>query len=176
MKQTAFELGEHLLLRNISYYPSPILWEKWDIDSLDIKFNKWKVIKYLNDDGDDLNIDISKVPNDKGGLYLFYVNCNQISGISELPFYVGRAQLTEGQNLRKRVREYFTKFSKDDERPKITRMFKYWSKELYLAFLVLENNICIVDLEKKLINSLLLPMNDEIPDKETKEAVKAFNL
>ncbi len=55
-------------------------------------------------------------------------------------------------------------------------MFKYWGKELHLAFLVLDDNMNIIDLEKKLINSLLLPMNDEIPDKEIKQATKAFSL
>lgn len=176
MKQSAFELGEHLVSRQVTYIASPILWEKWDIEIIDLSFDKWQVIKYLNEDGDDFNSDIEQLPNNKGGLYLFFANCNNITGISELPFYVGRAQLTEGQNLRKRVREYYTKFAREDERPKITRMFKYWGNELYLAFLELDDNLGIVDLEKKLINSLLLPMNDEIPDTEIRQAKKAFNL
>ena len=53
-------------------------------------------------------------------------------------------------------------------------MFKYWGAQLHLAFLELNDNTEIVDLEKYLINSLLLPMNDQIPEKEIREAVKAF--
>lgn len=173
MKQSAFKLGEHLKLREIPYKISPMLWDKWDID-IDLDFNNWTTIKFLNDQGKDFNNDINLIPNDKGGLYLFFVKCKTISGITEFPFYIGRAQLTKGQNLRKRVREYFTKHSKDEERPKITKMFNYWSKELHLAFIEIEENDDIIDLEKKIINSLLLPMNDQIPDKETRDGVKAF--
>jgi hypothetical protein len=176
MRQSAFELGEHLVSRQVTYIASPFLWEKWDIGTIDLSFDKWTIIKYLDEDGNDFNTEIEKLPNNKGGLYLFFVNCSNIPGISELPFYVGRAQLTEGQNLRKRVREYFTKFARNNERPKITRMFKYWGNELHLAFLELDDNSDIVDLEKKLINSLLLPMNDEIPDIEIRQAINAFNL
>lgn len=176
MIQSAFDLGEHLKLREVTFKVSPVLWEKWDITDFDLNFNYWTKIKFLNDNLDDFHDDISLVPNDKGGLYLFYVNCKTITGISEIPFYIGRAQITDGQNLRKRVREYFNKFSRNNERPKITRMFNYWKKDLHLAFYELDNNVEIVDLEKKLINSLLLPMNDEIPDMETRQAIKAFNL
>lgn len=173
MKQPAFELGEHLKLREVSYKISPLLWEKWDLD-IDLNFNKWTIIKFLNDTGDNFNDDIKKVPNKSGGLYLFFVKCNTISGITEFPLYIGRAQLTKNQNLRKRVREYFTKFFREDERPLITKMFKYWSKDLHLAYIEIEENDDIIDLEKKIINSLLLPMNNEIPDKETRDGVKAF--
>ena len=174
MLNSAFDLGEHLKLREISYTASPVLWNKWDIKTLDMRFENWKVIKFLNLRGDDFNYKIAEVPNKKGGLYLFFINCKTITGITEFPLYVGRAQLTEGQNLRKRVREYYNKFAKEGERPKITRMFKYWSNEIYLAYYELDDNLEIVDLEKKLINSLLLPMNDEIPDTEIRQAVKAF--
>lgn len=174
MIQSAFDLGEHLKLREITYRVSPEIWKKWDITNFDLNFTKWTKIKFLNDELTDFHNDISLVPNDKGGLYLFYVNCKTITGITEIPFYIGRAQITENQNLRKRVREYFTKFSRDNERPKITRMFKYWREDLYLAFYELDDNLDIIDLEKKLINSLLLPMNDEIPDLDTKTAIKAF--
>jgi len=174
MLNSAFDLGEHLKLREISYLVSPILWSKWDIRGFDMRFKNWKTIKFLNLRGDDFNYKITQVPNNKGGLYLFFINCKTIVGITELPLYIGRAQLTDGQNLRKRVREYYTKFAKEDERHKITRMFKYWSHEIHLAYYELDDNLEIIDLEKKLINSLLLPMNDEIPDKEIRQGVKAF--
>ncbi len=102
MKQPAFDLGEHLTLRHITYYPSSFLWEKCGLETLDLNFSKWEVIKYLNDSGDNFNIEIEKVPNDKGGLYLFFVNCNIISGITELPFYVGRATINRWTKFKKK--------------------------------------------------------------------------
>lgn len=174
MIASAFDLGEEIKLRTLEYRVSNSLWGKYALPPLDISFKNWITIKYLNDAGDGFNPDIKTIPNDKGGLYLFYAKCPIITGITNYPFYVGRAQLTEGQNLRKRVKEYFSKFSKEDERPKITRMFKYWSADLHLAYFVLDENDDVIDFEKKLINSLLLPMNDQIPDQEIRQAIKAF--
>jgi excinuclease UvrABC nuclease subunit len=174
MIDSAFDLGEEITLRTIEYKAFSTLWRKYTLPTLDISFRNWETIKYLNDQGDDFNPLIDNVPDDKGGLYLFYAQCHIITGITDYPFYIGRAQLTENQNLRKRVKEYFSKYSKENERPKITKMFKYWSSDLYLAYFVLEENNDVVDLEKKLINSLLLPMNDQIPDQEIRQAIKAF--
>ncbi len=174
MIASAFDLGEEITLRTLEYRAFNTLWRKYTLPTLDISFKNWKTIKYLNEGGDDFNPLIDTVPDDKGGLYLFYAQCPIITGITDCPFYIGRAQLTVNQNLRKRVKEYFSKFSKDDERPKITRMFKYWSADLHLAYFILDDNEDVIDFEKKLINSLLLPMNDQIPDKEIRQAIKAF--
>ncbi len=174
MLNIAFDLGEKLNNQKISYYLHKPLWEKFDYPNLNLNFNNWQSIKYLNENGDDFSDEIKNVPNDKGGLYLFYIKCEILSGITEYPFYIGRAKSTKHQNLRKRVKEYFQKYLRKDERPKITKMFAYWSKELHLAYFVIDDNCEIVDLEKKLINSLLLPMNDEIPDTIIKQAVSGF--
>ena len=174
MIASAFDLGEKLNNNIVSYYLHKPLWERFNFPNVNLQFNNWHSIKYLNANADDFDAAIETVPNNSGGLYLFYAKCNIIAGITEFPFYIGRAQLTENQNLRKRVKEYFQHFSRNDERPKITRMFKYWASDLHLAYFVLDNNIDVIDLEKQLINYLLLPMNDEIPDKEIKQAIKAF--
>jgi hypothetical protein len=174
MNVSAFELGEKLNNQLVSYYLHKPLWDRFSFHNLNLQFSNWNSIKYLNANGDDFDAAIDTVPNNSGGLYLFYVKCNILSGITEYPFYIGRAQFTEHQNLRKRVKEYFQKYSRNDERPKITRMFKYWANDLYLAYFLLNNNANIVDLEKQLINFLLLPMNDEIPDQQIKQAIKAF--
>jgi hypothetical protein len=174
MLRSAFDLGEEMKLRTLEYITHPDLWDKFIIPAIDLSFVNWTSIKYLNDDATAFNDDISQVPNDTGGLYLFYIKCSIITGITEYPCYIGRAQLTEKQNLRKRVREYFTHYARDDERPKITKMINYWGKQLYLAFLPLPNNAFVVDFEKGLINSLLLPMNDKIPDQEISQGISAF--
>lgn len=176
MDAAAFALGEEINNRRVSYALHKTLWEKFHYPHIDLNFSNWNSIKYLNDDGSDLNAEIMTVPNDRGGLYLFYVKCPVITGITEFPFYIGRAQLTNGQNLRKRTKEYYQKFAKEDERPKITTMMKYWGKDLYLAYYPLDDNEDIRDVEKDVINSLLLPMNDSVPDKQTKQAIKAFEI
>lgn len=174
MLNSAFDLGEHINLRKVTYTVSSLVWKKYVVPGIDISFSRWASIKYLNESGDDYHDDILKVPNDKGGIYLFYAKCPIIPGITEYPFYIGRAKLTEKQNLRKRVKEYYSQYKREVDRPKIKFMFKYWAEELHLAFLPLNENEQIVDLEKTLINSLLLPMNDQIPDKEIRDAIKAF--
>lgn len=174
MLNSAFELGERLKLRKLSFNLSNELWQKWDVNEFDLNFENWEKTKYLNDSNDDLHNNLNNIPNNKGGLYMFYINCKTIVGITEMPLYIGRAQFTDNQNLRKRVKEYFQKYNRTDERPKITKMFNYWADDLYLAYYILDENEDVINIEKKLINSLLLPMNDEIPDQEIRQAVKAF--
>lgn len=174
MIASAFELGEKLNNQSVYYYLHRPLWDRFDFKNCDISFSNWSSIKYLNGTVDDFDPLINTIPNDCGGLYLFYIKCGVINEMTVFPFYIGRAQFTDGQNLRKRVKEYYQKYFRNNERPKITRMFKYWSADLYLAYLPINNNIEIIDLEKQLINYLLLPMNDEIPDQEIKQAIKAF--
>jgi len=174
MTVDAFSLGEELELRTVEYKLHCDLWNNFNFPDLNLSFNNWTKTKYLKENADDFDNSINNIPDDKGGLYMFYVKCKIISGITEYPLYVGRAQLTEHQNLRKRVKEYFNKYQRTNERPKITKMFKYWKNNLYLAYFPLDNNEDIISIEKQFINSLLLPMNTEIPDTEVKQAIKAF--
>ena len=175
MIDSAFELGEEIKLRQLAYSLHPELWVKYDLTALDLNFENWQTIKYLNDAGTQLNTDVENlIPNNKGGLYMFSIDCPVIVGRTEYPVYIGRAFLTEHQNLRKRCKEYFQKFARSNERPKITKMFKYWKHELYLSFYPIDENDDIENFEKKLINSLLLPFNDQIPDAQIAPAVKAF--
>lgn len=174
MNESAFILGEELELRKVEYKLHLDLWNKFNFPNLDLRFDNWTKIKYLNANADALEADVENVPENTGGLYMFYVKCEIVSGITEYPLYVGRAQFSEHQNLKKRVKEYFQKYYKNNERPKITRMFKYWASELYLAYITLAENGEINDLEKQFINSLLLPMNTKIPDTEISQAISAF--
>lgn len=171
---TAFQLGEEIKLREVPFKLHKALWDKFDFPGLDLRFDQWNKIKYLNDTADDFNASINNIPNNQGGLYMFYVRCEIITGLTEYPLYIGRAQLTQHQNLRKRVKEYFQKYARNNERPKITRMFQYWANDIHIAYYTLVDNEDIIDLEKQIINSLLLPMNDEIPDTEIRQAIQAF--
>jgi hypothetical protein len=176
MNTPAFEFGEHLKLREVSYKLSDRLWNKYDCEGLNLDFpSEWSQLKFLNADATSFSDDIHRLPNDKGGVYMFFVKCHILPGITEFPLYIGRARLTDGHNIRVRIRAYFTKYRNGKERrPLILKMIKYWGKELYIAFRVLDDNQEIVDLERKLINGLLLPMNTEIPDTEIRSARDAF--
>lgn len=174
MLNSAFKLGEELKLRTVPFPLHPNLWSKYDISAVDLSMINWSTIKYLNDEGDGFGPDIGNLPNNEGGIYLFSIHCPVIIGHTEFPVYIGRAQSTKNQNLRKRCREYFTKYAREDERPLITKMIEYWGKYLYLSYFVLDDNQDTIDYEKKLINSLLLPFNNAIPDIEIRQAIKAF--
>lgn len=176
MDGNAFDIGADLNSKRIRYFLSNSLWLKFGSASKILDFPSWKSIKYLNENGTNLNSAISKIPDNQGGLYLFFVPCPVLPGLTEFPLYIGRAQLTENQNLRKRVKEYFQHYMRDDERPKIYRMLKLWGPELMVAYHEFEENSDTIDLEKRIINSTLFPMNDQIPDKELKAAIKAFEL
>lgn len=174
MDIAAFELGEQLNNRKVNYILHKEMWNKFNYPEVELDFFNWRKLKYLNDDSSDFNPEVNNVPDNSGGLYLFYIKCHILTGITEYPLYIGRAQLTEGQNLRKRIKEYFQKYSKNNERPKIFKMFQYWSNELFLAYYPLTDNENIINIERDIINALILPMNDLIPDKQIREAIKAF--
>ncbi|MCL7987093.1 hypothetical protein M8998_03955 [Sphingobacterium sp. lm-10] len=175
MTNAAFDLGEEIKLHTLEFKLHVGLWNKFSkTGKLDLSISNWKSIKYLNTTATALHDDVASIPNRVGGLYLFTIKCDILPGITEFPVYIGRAQKTETQNLRKRCKEYFQKFAKTNERPLVTKMFKYWDKNIFLYYLPLATNHDIINDEKDLINSLLLPFNTEIPDAETKQATLAF--
>lgn len=176
MDNKAFDLGSELNNRKVRYILSDDLWSRYDLNTFNLDFTTWPSVKYLNNDGSELNTEVSNIPKGNGGLYLFYVPCPVLPGIMEFPLYIGRAQKTAGQNLRKRVKEYFQLYNSDDERPKIYKMLQLWGSQLRVAYHVLDENSDVIELEKRIINSTLLPMNDQIPDSDIKAAVKAFEL
>ena len=174
MQGSAFELAENIDKKRVLYKLHQPMWSMYDLSAIDLNLENWTTVKYMNETGDGFHEDIGQIPNNTGGIYLFSIKCPLIPGMTDFPAYIGRAKLTEGQNIRKRCREYFTKWYRSDERPKITRLINYWGKDLYLSFMEIGDNDDIVHFEKYLINSLLLPFNDKIPDKEIQDAIKAF--
>lgn len=176
MTNSAFHLGEEIRLRTVEFRLHTHLWNNFNSDGkIDLSLANWQSIKYLNANADGLHNDVSHIPNNSGGLYLFTIKCDIIPGATEFPVYIGRAQKTAQQNLRKRCKEYFQKYARSNERPKITRMFEYWADNLHLYYILLPENQAIIDYERELINSLLLPFNDQVPEQEYKQAIKAFS-
>ena len=108
--------------------------DKWDSMDEDIKrivSRKWSNIKYLNDDGE-LSSEISKLPDDKGGIYIFLLSPDLINGLHRYIMYVGRARRQADFSLQKRCRHYIR-----DTRPLIAEMVGNWGKYLYLYYLPL---------------------------------------
>lgn len=148
--------------------------DKWD--SLDpsvrsvIVGGGWKSIKYFQDDGRTLSTSINELPDDSGGIYVFFVRPELIPDIHLYVMYIGRARRKNNTySLQKRCRDYAT-----DTRPKISTMRKYYGKFLYLAYLPLADDTLITKVEKELIRVVIPPCNADIYDYNVLPAVSAF--
>jgi GIY-YIG catalytic domain. len=115
---------------------------------------------------------MSDLPTNTGGIYLFVAKPNLIPNSHFYLLYVGRAHYTYNQNLRKRCKEYI----KEQSRPKVKRMIEGWGQYLYVRYLPLTDNDLIDSIESEIINKVLPPFNDMIPDKQIRTAVKAFSV
>lgn len=155
----------------IDFILDPHLWDKCGQEIIDSINTTWSEVKFLDESTYTLHESMGFLPNDKGGIYIFIAKPNIIPGSHLYIFYIGRSLITKSQNLRKRCSEYYK-----DKRPKVSRMIKNWGKYLYIRYLPLDDNDFISELEKTLINSILPPCNDEIPNKEIKAVVKAFSM
>lgn len=149
----------------------PELWNDFSIDDFNLNDAVFCEIKFLNEDGDDMHEQMNQLPSDTGGIYFFYIRTGILKNSDHL-VYIGRAKHTDAQNLKKRCRSYFQKYP--NERPKINWMIREWGPYLYLRYISLTDNTLISKLEENLINALLPPFNEEIPNKTIKRAVSAF--
>ena len=53
-------------------------------------------------------------------------------------------------------------------------MIDGWRKYLFIRYLPLTDNTCIDKIEAELINKILPPFNDQIPDQVIRNAVQAL--
>ncbi len=154
----------------IHFIVSPELWECFDMNLSAIINCTWEEAKFLDLDNN-IHPSMHNLPINKGGIYVFIAKPNIIPNTHMYIMYIGRALNTQTQNLRKRCGEYYA-----EKRPKIKRMIESWGKYLYIRYLPLEDNSQIEALERELINRILPPFNDAIPDMEIRDAVKAFSV
>lgn len=165
------DLIDGMKLRNKTFILNPTNeWQDFPDELKRIVNRPWSEIKYFL--GDTLNPEINTVPNNCGGIYLFCIKPNVIPDVHLYLAYIGRAQNTQYQNLRKRVKEYATEVT----RPNICELKRHWGSYLYLRYLPLptENNDCINRLEKELIKTILPPFNDIYPEVYNQAANAAF--
>lgn len=152
------------------------LWGAFDCDILNvIRRAEWKTFKYFSINRI-VSEHINSIDDTKGGIYVFYVSPEIIPKRQRILLYVGRAHISQRQNLRKRVKEYVRYLPPDYARPKISWMMKEWGDYLYCSYIELEDNVLIDQIEKELIIKLIPPFNDMIPDKKISAAVKAAGL
>jgi hypothetical protein len=158
---------------NIRFILNTALWDSFDLDVLGIISHpqSWREVKLLDPDGKK-NPQLRVIPNDKGGIYLFLAKPNILPESCLYLMYIGRAHITATQNLRKRCSRYPT----EKKRPKIKRLIEQWGQHLYCRYLPLDDNTIIDNVEGELIRKILPPFNDEIPDQEIRDAVKAFTM
>lgn len=154
----------------IHFILSPELWGCFDSALCTLINCTWEEVKFL-DSNEDMHPSMDNLPTNKGGIYAFVAKPNIIPNTHMYIMYIGRALNTPSQNLRKRCGEYYT-----EKRPKIKRMIESWGQYLYIRYLPLDDNSTIEALEKELINKILPPFNDSIPDVDIRDAVKAFSV
>ena len=161
------------LLYEITYYHNPNRWLDNIVENDNsIRFSQnWSdEIKYLNDTNDSVSDSINSLPNDTGGVYLFYIKGVNLCFIENYIVYIGRCKITPNQNIRKRAKEYFT-----DNRSQISKLFRNWSQHIYYRYYPEINNEVIDNLEVKLIRAILPPFNEKIPDRiDIQDTVLAF--
>ena len=157
----------------ISFILNTTLWNSFNSDALSIisPTQSWDEVKLLDPEGK-RNPQLSTIPNDKGGIYLIMAKSNILPESHLYLMYIGRARISTTQNLRKRCSQYPV----EKKRPRIKRLIEQWGQYLYIRYLPLDDNNTIDFVERELINKIIPPFNDEIPNKEIRDAVKAFSM
>ena len=173
------DLVTHLSCEKTHIRMVPFLWKsiKEDVLQLVQKDAQWKTFRYLNDDGTLNQIGINSIDRKKGGIYTYYISPEIIPEQQRVLMYIGRAHITNEENLRDRVRSYYRYYRIDDtKRPMIHRLFANWGLYLFCSFIELDDNNIIDSVEAELINKLLPPCNSRITDVTISIAVKADGL
>lgn len=159
----------------LEYFHNPLRWNDnmIELNNPIRNVNHWsQEIKYISDDGNRISDDILNLPNDIGGIYMFYIKGNNLPFIENHILYIGRCKITEHQNIRKRAKEYYT----DTKRQLIAKMFRLWKHNIYYRFYADNDNDRIDQNEVQLIRSILPPLNEKIPNKlEIQPTIPAFN-
>lgn len=157
-------------------YPCPRLWKQYkDITSLFCVEDAWSdYIKYLNE-RNEISAEIKALPNDYGGIYVFFIQGDNLPFCERYLAYIGRARYTDKENLRRRLMQYLRESNrKDGKRPLIKKLFFNWKEHLYIRYYKSKDNSIIDKGESALINAILPPFNTKLTDYKFKEPQKAF--
>jgi hypothetical protein len=174
MNYRAFIEEDEAALFEVPYYHKPQRWLDNAVNAnnpiMDIQ-NWSQEIKYIDAQNDGISQDIKNIPNNTGGIYIFFIKGITLPFIENYILYIGRCKFTQNQNIRKRAKEYFS-----DERTMIKRMFKHWKNHLYYRYYPDTDSQRIAENEIRLIRTILPPLNEAIPDRlEIQQTVPAFS-
>lgn len=178
MNYRAFIDDKDLIYR-IEYYHNPQRWidNMQDMSNPIMDVNNWSPeLKYFKTDIDEVSDEISNLPNNTGGIYMFYIKGICLPFIENYILYIGRCKFTDGQNIRKRANEYFLNDYRKGKRIMIQRMLNHWKEYLYYRYYPDTDNNRIDTNESILIRSIFPPFNEVIPDRmDIQQTVPAFN-
>lgn len=152
----------------------PSRWSEYE-DFLNIGETDWKEYKYFDELGN-VSEEVKKMPNDKGGIYLYVVKPPVPIKYTPIIMYVGRAHNNgNSQNLRKRVINY-AREAKDlyRGRQSVRLLFSRYAEHLYVMYIPLDKNADIDRLEKELISVIVPACNKDLIQKSLKEGRNAF--
>lgn len=150
-----------------SYYMTPSRWSHaiGSIPEVQDEAKWMPPVKYMNSTNDDISDDIRNLPNDVGGIYVFFIQGPSLPFLERYIAYIGRAQLTDSQTIRKRAKEYYPESQKVDGRIKIVKLFEHWKEYLYFQYFPCKDNTVIQRCEANLIHAIFPPFNDDIAEK-----------
>ncbi|RGI47114.1 MULTISPECIES: GIY-YIG nuclease family protein [unclassified Roseburia] len=172
---TLYDLVESdLMSYKVNFILSPELWDKFDLEGIDVDYSKWDRAKMIGDDGG-ISSETNRIPKDCGGIYVYTIVSSIIPNGGNYLMYIGKATKTETENLRARVRSYKKQFGDKYNRSKLHSLFTKWGDYVYVYYLPMSSTSKdITELEDRLIAAYgRPPCNKEILIKTVKDAVDA---
>lgn len=153
---------------------SPELWEKFNLEGINVDYSKWARVKMMDADKE-LSDETNRIPNDCGGIYVYVIVSPIIPNGGNYLMYIGKATKTESENLRARVRTYKKQFGEKYNRSKLHNMFTKWGEYVYVYYLPMKSSAAdIKEIEDRLIAAYgRPPCNKEILIRSVKDAVDA---
>lgn len=163
-----------LMSYKVNFILSPELWDKFDLEGIDVDYSKWDRAKMIGDDGG-ISSETNRIPKDCGGIYVYTIVSSIIPNGGNYLMYIGKATKTETENLRARVRSYKKQFGDKYNRSKLHSLFTKWGDYVYVYYLPMSSTSKdITELEDRLIAAYgRPPCNKEILIKTVKDAVDA---
>ena len=172
---TLYDLVESdLMSYKVNFILSPELWDKFDLEGIDVDYSKWDRAKMIGDDGG-ISSETNRIPKDCGGIYVYTIVSSIIPNGGNYLMYIGKATKTETENLRARVRSYKKQFGDKYNRSKLHSLFTKWGDYVYVYYLPMSSTSKdITELEDRLIAAYgRPPCTKEILIKTVKDAVDA---
>lgn len=156
----------------MTFILSPELWEKFNLEGINVDYSKWARVKMMDADKE-LSDETNRIPNDCGGIYVYVIVSPIIPNGGNYLMYIGKATKTESENLRARVRTYKKQFGEKYNRSKLHTMFTKWGE--YVYYLPMKSSAAdIKEIEDRLIAAYgRPPCNKEILIRSVKDAVDA---